>query len=256
MRSRIVRIAAALLLLVYTTAAAGGAEDAAQPPSAQITVLTGGEPCRIFIDGVFVGEGAVMVPVSPGKRKVRAVPATGKAKEKTVKVGPNETQVVRFEFPLPKAVQDALSGGGKTQDDDDWSSLRLGCCIAGLAIIGGGIALAVGSGSSHYEPQLSVSQRDITLSVRSNLGTPDGDRIHLFVNGVKLLDNYELTGSDMTVSVSLAGGLNVLAIQAVNEGTTPPNTGTITVSHVTDGSGTLTWSLVTGGTGFIEIGAP
>ena len=258
MRDRILHLSLLVCLIMLSSPIAFGADAPAPPANAQLTIITGGEPCRVYIDNVFVGDSALTVSVAAGKHKVRAVPETGEAKEQTVKAGANETTVVRFDFPLPKPVQEALKGGAKATEDEEFSISHLEFGIAAAAIIGGGVVLALNSNHHHIDndASITVSQRNINVSVKSNLGTPDGDSINLYVNGAKMLDSYVLTGSDMVVAVSLSSGMNYIAIEAKNEGTTPPNTGTITISNVTDGNSTHTWSLTAGNTGYLDMEAP
>jgi len=58
----------------------------------------------------------------------------------------------------------------------------------------------------------------------------DGDTIKLFWNGQLLLDNWGLTAEKKIIRLDLKQADNELLMQAVNLGTIPPNTATITVS--------------------------
>ena len=58
----------------------------------------------------------------------------------------------------------------------------------------------------------------------------DGDTVKLFWNGQLLLDNWGLTAEKKIIRLNLEQPNNVLLMQAVNLGTIPPNTATITIS--------------------------
>jgi len=58
----------------------------------------------------------------------------------------------------------------------------------------------------------------------------DGDTVKLFWNGQLLLDNWGLTAEKKIIRLDLEQTDNILLMQAVNLGTIPPNTATISVS--------------------------
>jgi len=252
MTRKMVSMLTAVSLLLYSTAMAQGKDEVVK--NAMITVLTDGEPCTVFIDGEEVGESPATVFVTPGKHKIRVVPDSGETKEKSAKAKANDRTVVRFKFPLPDPVKDALKGD--FGEEESWGATKVGMVVAGVVVIGGAIALAIHYGASGGLSSVYVSQQSISLSVRSNLGAPDGDQIDLSVNGTKLLDDYVLTDSDNTVGVVLNSGSNVVEIVAKNEGATPPNTGTLTISDVTRGRSVQNWSLSGGATARMTIVAP
>jgi hypothetical protein len=103
---------------------------------------------------------------------------------------------------------------------------------------------------------VTVSQRDIQISVRDNAAI-DGDRIDLFVNGVKVLSNYTLTSSPYPVAVTLNSGENTVKVTALNEGKDSPNTVEVRVSHVTSGAAVqVSQGLRTGESASFTIHAP
>jgi len=85
----------------------------------------------------------------------------------------------------------------------------------------------------HIE-DVTVSQREIRLSFRDK-GLVDGDRIRLIVNDQILVNDYVLTDRSFGVTVKLNQGENTALITALNEGTDPPNSAEIQISHVVSG---------------------
>jgi len=258
---RMVAMLTAVSLAAYTTIAAGetgasGKEEAAR--NASLTVLTGGEQCVVLVDGAVVGESPVRVLLTAGKHEVEARAQSGEVKRRTVTLEANEASTVRFDFPieenLPKPVQDAMDG--HFHEERSWGWREVGISIGGICIIGGAIVLAYNYGSSGGLSGVEVSQRNITLAVRTNLATADGDMIDLEVNGTKLLDDYTLTTADNVVNVNLNVGTNLVRIKAENEGTTPPNTGILTISNVILGASVQNWSLSSGDHAHMLIVAP
>ena len=81
---------------------------------------------------------------------------------------------------------------------------------------------------------MRVGQKTITVSVRDN-ATVDGDRIDLFVNGNKVLDNYMLAGTAYSFVVSLNSGPNIVKVTALNLGLIVPNTVEVAISNVSSG---------------------
>jgi len=244
MHNRFVVIITACSFVVYTMAVAAGAEKAAPvaapAKNAQITVLTGGEICTVYIDGTLVGESPRTFPVAAGKHTVRAVPPTGRSKEKTIKIGENETEVIRFGFPMPKPVEDAVRGRVRSDEEPWLTNVDIAFGVVLLVMIGAAIVVANTHGSHHVSTSIVVNNGSIGLSFRSS--TSDGDRVAVYVNGTKV-NEFTVTAGGTGISVVLSPGHNVITIQALNEGATPGNTGTVTVSNVISGSNTLQWSL-------------
>ncbi len=103
---------------------------------------------------------------------------------------------------------------------------------------------------------VDVDRRDITISVRDN-ALIDGDRIDLFVNGIKVLNNYTLTSSSYGVRVTLNTGQNIVTVTALNEGTSSPNTVEVSISNVTRGNPVqVSGGLSTGQSASFSIYAP
>ncbi len=76
---------------------------------------------------------------------------------------------------------------------------------------------------------------------------PDGDRVGVYVNEVLIHRNILLTGSYRRVKIDLVDGINKIDIQALNQGTSGPNTAEFIVY---DDKGNVVsskeWNLLTG----------
>ena len=253
MNRKIVSTLSAFLLVLYPAGLARG--DDPVPANAPVTILTGGEVCTVYVDGKEVGDSPIAIFVTPGKHEIKVVSEDlGEVKKKTINAKAKKTTTVRFDFPVPKPVEAAAKGDF---GQESTASLKtIGLSIAGICVIGGAVVLAYNYGSSGGLHSVRVSQQNINLSVKSNLTPADSDSIDLVVNGTTELDDWILTAADNTVAVVLNSGSNVIEIVAINEGTIPPNTGTLTISHVTSGNATQQWSISTGDTATLVIVAP
>lgn len=81
---------------------------------------------------------------------------------------------------------------------------------------------------------ITVASRDIVVRVWDGQ-TIDGDVISLYLNGKKVLNSFELTGSQHAISLTLDfEGYNYIAMWAHNEGDIPPNTAAMSID---DGTG-------------------
>ena len=86
---------------------------------------------------------------------------------------------------------------------------------------------------------IEVGTKNVTFKVWDGGALVDGDIITLVVNGVKVVNQYELLGpsSKLSVPVTLNNlGYNYVLLYAHNEGTSPPNTASLSV---VDGTGTV-----------------
>jgi hypothetical protein len=150
--------------------------------------------------------------------------------------------------------------------------------IAIAALVAGGAAAAAGgggggggsSGSSSSGSStgggtgglsdVTVDQTNITLTVFDNT-VVDGDTIDLILNGVTLLNDYDLLGPPgIPLPVTLNSGINNLVVFAVDEGGDPPgsnaNTAALQISNVISGNPDQNWQLSTGETATLTISAP
>lgn len=258
---RIVSVVTAAAFLTYSsTALAQEAEE-----TALISVLTDGEVCTVYVDGEKQDTPSpTSLFVTPGEHTIAVMTPDGDEKEKEITAEANKKKTVRFTFEPPEPVKraakgefDPPSGAAPVAGGESSTFTNIAVGLAGLCAIGGAVVIAYnyGGDSEGLDP-LRVDDDDITLSVRTNLETADGDQIDLYVNGVQYLDNYELTTTDNIVSVSLDSGSNIVKIIAENEGSSPPNTGVLTVSDVVDGDSMQEWSLAAGGEARQVITAP
>lgn len=82
---------------------------------------------------------------------------------------------------------------------------------------------------------MTVNQAEVTLLVRDNGNLVDGDVIDLLVNGVLILDDFELTDEPFPISFLLTQDRNTVTIIPVNLGSSSPNTVEVAISNVTAG---------------------
>lgn len=83
--------------------------------------------------------------------------------------------------------------------------------------------------------EVTVNQAEVTLLVRDIGNLIDGDVIDLLVNGVLILDDFELTGEPSPVAFLLTQDRNTVTIIPVNLGSSSPNTVEVSISNVTAG---------------------
>lgn len=100
-----------------------------------------------------------------------------------------------------------------------------------------------------------VSSRNVSISVWDNGNLVDGDVVSIYVNGEKVIDEYELTRSKHTVDVTLKyKGYNYVLLYAHNEGYSPPNTCAVEIYDGTDNQTvTLSADLRTNGAANIVV---
>lgn len=104
---------------------------------------------------------------------------------------------------------------------------------------------------------VTVSQRLVDVTLTDNGQEIDGDTVDIFLNGAAVELGHVLSGgTGTTIPLTLQAGENVLEIYAVNEGSAPPNTALLEISHVVDGLTAQEWRLQTGEFGRLTITAP
>lgn len=241
--------------VVYTAAIAAGAEQAAPAAavgkaaaapekSAQLSVLTGGETCTVYVDGRIMGDSPVTFPIEAGKHKVQAVPFRGKSKAKTVTIKQHENLEVHFDFPLPKPVEAAMKGNYDRGEDDSFflglSEMEIAFGVCAIALIGAAVVVANSNGSSHSE--VSVQGGTLTASFRTDQLLADGDKVAVYLNGSKT-DEFTLDTLARPITFTLKKGMNTITIEALNEGTVPGNTGMLAVPNGSGGTTPLYWNL-------------
>ncbi|HQV78594.1 MAG TPA: hypothetical protein PLJ42_06240 [Chitinophagales bacterium] len=76
--------------------------------------------------------------------------------------------------------------------------------------------------------ELEVSQKEITIEYWDRYNE-DGDSINLYLNKKPILKNVLLTKAKKTIIINLEQEVNYLVLDAINQGTEPPNTASITI---------------------------
>jgi hypothetical protein len=76
--------------------------------------------------------------------------------------------------------------------------------------------------------EIEVSNPNITIEYWDRYNA-DGDSINLYLNNKPVLENMLLTKTKMTLKLYLDKENNYLVLHALNVGTEPPNTASITV---------------------------
>jgi hypothetical protein len=101
---------------------------------------------------------------------------------------------------------------------------------------------------------VTVSARSISITLTDDGSLVDGDRVDVYLNGVKVIDDHTLVGGAGTVfSLDLLSGSNELRVVALNEGTSSPNTAQLAISDVSVGEALQSWRLLTGESGSLVI---
>jgi hypothetical protein len=112
----------------------------------------------------------------------------------------------------------------------------------------------VRAGTNAGLTDVTVSARRISITLTDNGSLVDGDRVDVFLNGAKVIDNHTLAGGAGTVFVlDLLPGSNELRVTALNEGTSSPNTAQLAISDVVVGAALQSWRLLTGQSGSLII---
>ena len=92
------------------------------------------------------------------------------------------------------------------------------------SIAGTGMSNSNGDGG----PAVNAGVRPLEVHVDGSgnvfVAEEDGDTVSVLLNGLVVLDHYELTHRRTTVKLPLREGLNDVVVVAHNEGRVPPNT--------------------------------
>jgi len=102
---------------------------------------------------------------------------------------------------------------------------------------------------------VTVDRRDVTITVWDH-GAEDGDIISIYLNGKVIKSKLLLTKKKQSFRVQLTGGQNQFEVEAVNEGSTPPNTATVEISNVTKGKPSQVYERKTGKRASMNLTAP
>ena len=112
----------------------------------------------------------------------------------------------------------------------------------------------VRTGSNGGLTDVTVNARRISITLTDDGSLVDGDRVDVFLNGSKVIDDHTLVGGAGTVfMLDLLSGSNTLRVTALNEGTSSPNTAQLAISNVTVGAAVQSWRLLTGESGSLVI---
>lgn len=98
-----------------------------------------------------------------------------------------------------------------------------------------------------------VNAGAITVTMTDNGALVDGDIVQVSLNGSVVQSSLTLTGAGTQLPLTLRAGANTLAITALNEGTSPPNTACLDIGAVVSGQASQQWRLTAGQTGTVTI---
>ena len=118
-----------------------------------------------------------------------------------------------------------------------------------------GTSSGSGQGGMGNLTNVTVSQQDITVTLWDH-GKEDGDIINIYLNGQLFKGNVRLTNAKKKFQVKLNSGNNTFEVEAVNEGSIPPNTASVRISHVTSGRGTQIYERKSGKRASMNLSAP
>jgi CheY-specific phosphatase CheX len=74
----------------------------------------------------------------------------------------------------------------------------------------------------------------------SDPGVEDGDRITIYVNGKIILENYEVSKIKKIIEIPIVSKNTIIEVEAVNEGTMPPNTASVIIRDTNNELKTVT----------------
>jgi hypothetical protein len=80
----------------------------------------------------------------------------------------------------------------------------------------------------HYLGDVSTKSKFVRIKCRDHEYV-DGDRIKLFLNKAVIHPNITLTGSYYIIDIELSEGMNTIEFEALNEGSSSPNTAELKV---------------------------
>ena len=103
---------------------------------------------------------------------------------------------------------------------------------------------------------VTVNRRDVTITVWDHGTAEDGDIISIYLNGKVLKSKLRLTKKKQSFPVKLTGGQNRFEVEAVNEGSVPPNTATVEISNVTKGKPSQVYERKSGQRASMNLTAP
>jgi len=90
---------------------------------------------------------------------------------------------------------------------------------------------------------ITVNQKIVTVTFWDSGKLQDGDMIDILINGEVVFPGITLTFAKQSRTITMNADIIVVEFKALNEGTAPPNTASISFSAVTAGKDTQTYSL-------------
>jgi len=118
---------------------------------------------------------------------------------------------------------------GKVQTEKESNSVRLTGKFTSLEDIKKvQVAMPVLGSPVYVKDEIEVSSKDITIEYWDRYNE-DGDSISLYLNNKPVLENTLLTKIKKSFTIHLDEKVNYLVLHAINTGTEPPNTASVTV---------------------------
>jgi hypothetical protein len=90
---------------------------------------------------------------------------------------------------------------------------------------------------------ITVNKKVITVTFWDSGGVEDGDMIDILINGKAVFPGITLTFAKQSRTITMNADVIVVGFKALNEGSSPPNTASVTFSAVTAGKETQKYSL-------------
>jgi hypothetical protein len=90
---------------------------------------------------------------------------------------------------------------------------------------------------------ITVNQKVITVTCWDSGRLEDGDMIDILINGKAVFPGITLTFAKQSRTITMNADVIVVGFKALNEGSSPPNTASVTFSAVTAGKETQKYSL-------------
>lgn len=102
---------------------------------------------------------------------------------------------------------------------------------------------------------VTVDSRQVEMRLWDH-GEQDGDIVTVLLNGQPLVSGFTITNAGVAFRLLLNPGPNRLTVYAHNEGSSSPNTASISLTRVVKGPASQSYSLKTNASGYFDIVAP
>jgi archaellum component FlaF (FlaF/FlaG flagellin family) len=89
---------------------------------------------------------------------------------------------------------------------------------------------------------ITVNEKTVTVTFWDH-GQQDGDMIDILINGEVVFPGITLTNAHQSRTITMNADIIVVGFKALNVGSIPPNTASVTFTSVTAGKPTQTYSL-------------